>query len=70
MGSLDADAWQSAILEEYQSIQQAGTWTVQDMSDSPAGRHPVGSEWVFKVKHNADGSVEQCKARIVGKFYS
>ena len=40
------------------------------MSDLPAGRQPVGSKWVFKVKHNEDGSVERYKARIVGKGYS
>ena len=28
------------------------------LPDVPAGRQPVGSKWVFKVKHNADGSVE------------
>ena len=37
------------------------------MSDLPAGRQPVGSKWVFKVKDNADGCVERHKARIVGK---
>ena len=70
MASLDAHSWQSAILEEYQSIQEAGTWTVHDMSDSPAGRQPVGSKWEIQVKHNADGSVERYKARIVAKRYS
>ena len=70
MASLDADSWQSAILEEYQSIQDAGTWTVHAMSDFPAGRQPVGSKWVFKVKHNADRSVERYKARMVAKGYS
>ena len=65
MASLGADSWQSGILEEYQSIQEAGTWTVHDMSDVPARRQPVGSKWVFQVKHNADGSVERYNARIV-----
>ena len=31
MASLDADSWQSAILAEKQSIQEAVTWTVHDM---------------------------------------
>ena len=70
MASLDADSWQSAILEEYQSIQEAGTCTMHDMSDLPAGRQPVGSEWVSKVKHNAHGSIERYKARIVAKGHS
>ena len=67
MASLDAASWQAAILEKFQSIQDAGTWTVHDVSDLRAGRQPVGSQWVFKVKHNGHGSVERYKARIVGK---
>ena len=70
MASLDGDSWQAAILEEYQSIREAGTWTVQDMSDLPPEKQPVGSKWVFKVKHNPDASVERHKARIVAKGYS
>ena len=65
MASLGADSWQSAILEECQSIQEAETWTVHDMSDLPTGRQPVGSKCLLQVKHNADGSVERYKARIV-----
>ena len=30
----------------------------------------IGSGWVFRVKHNADGSIERLKARIVAKGYS
>ena len=70
MASLDADSCQSAIVEEYQSIQAAGTRTVHDMSDLAAGRQPVGRMWVFKLKHHADGSIEWYKARIVAQGYS
>ena len=68
--SLDADSWQSAILEEYRSIQEAGTCTLHDMSDLLVERRPLCNQWVFKVKHNADGSVERYYARIVAKGYS
>ena len=70
MASLDADSLQSGILEDYQSIQEDGTWTVHDMSDLLAGRQPVGTKWVFKIKHNADGSVERYKGRIIAQSYS
>ena len=55
--------------EEHQAIQEAGTWSVDYITDLLKGRSPIGSQWVFKVKHNADGSVEHHKARIVAKGY-
>ena len=58
----DGDTWQSAILEEYRSLPEAGTWIVHDMSDLPTRRQPVGSNWVFKLNHNANGSIERYKA--------
>jgi len=70
VSSLDADAWQQAILEEHQVIEEAGTWSVHNITDLPKGRKPVGSQWVFKVKHHADGSIERHKARINAKGYS
>ena len=70
MASLHADTCQSAILAEFQGIQDAGTCTMHDMSDLPGGRQPFGSKWVIKVKHNMDGSVEQYKPWIVPKGYS
>jgi hypothetical protein len=44
-----------------------GTWEVVDL---PPGQKAIGSDWVFKVKHNQDGSIERFKARLVAKGYS
>jgi hypothetical protein len=30
----------------------------------------IGSKWVFKVKRNADGSIERYKGRVVAKGYN
>ena len=30
----------------------------------------VGSKWVFRLKHRADGSLERYKARLVAKGFS
>ena len=69
MASLAAYSWQSAICEEYQSIQEAGTWRVHNIASLRAGRLHVGSKCVFKVQHNADGSVARYKAWIVPRGY-
>ena len=34
------------------------------------GKSIVGSKWVFKVKHVADGSIEKYKAIFVAKEFS
>ena len=36
----------------------------------PQGKKVVGSRWIYKVKHVADGSVEKYKARFVAKGFS
>eukprot|EP00253_Pinus_taeda_P012048 PITA_12048 len=41
-----------------------------DLVESPAGRKPIGSKWVFKKKTNAEGKVEKYKARLVATGYS
>ena len=48
----------------------ARVWEEVELKDLPVGRKLVGSGWVFKVKRNADRSVERFKARIVAKGYS
>ena len=49
-----------------QALHENKTWTLVDL---PPGRKAIGSKWVFKIKRNADGSVERYKARLVAKGY-
>jgi hypothetical protein len=63
----DADEWFKAASEEIQSLMDNGTWELVKL---PPGRRAIGSRWVFKVKHNADGSVERYKGRLVAKGFS
>ncbi|MCI80433.1 hypothetical protein A2U01_0101704, partial [Trifolium medium] len=44
---------------EIGALNQNKTWVYVD---PPANVKPIGSKWVYKVKHKADGSVERYKA--------
>ena len=39
------------------------------MVPKPPNRKPIGCKWVFRVKHNSDGSVSKYKARLVPKGF-
>jgi hypothetical protein len=62
-----SDRWREAATLEYNTLIQNGTWEIVDL---PYGEKAIGSGWVFKVKHNVDGSIERFKARLVAKGYS
>jgi hypothetical protein len=63
----DAKQWEQAAQDEYNSIQSAGTWSLVPL---PIGRTAIGCKWIFKIKYNADGTIERYKARLVAKGYS
>ena len=46
------------------------THDVWDLVELPRDRKAVGSKWVYKVKKNADGSVERYKARLVAQGFT
>src|SRR5882762_53775 len=62
----DAVQWTKAAEEEIEAHLQNGTW---ELADLPAGHRAIGSRWVFKVKHTADGSIERYKAHLVAKGF-
>jgi hypothetical protein len=39
--------WHSAMMEELTLIKESGTWSLMDL---PRGHHPIGLNWVFKLK--------------------
>ena len=61
------DVWQEAMVEEYDSIMKNQVWKVVPRQE---GKKVVGSKWIYKVKHVADGSMEKYKARFVAKGFS
>ena len=53
--------------DEFKALTDQKTWV---LVPKPHGRHPVGCKWVYKIKHNADGSISRYKARLVAKGYN
>ena len=53
--------------EELKMIEKNGTWS---LVDKPFDKKIIGVKWVFKVKQNADGSINKYKARLVVKGYA
>ncbi|KAG7584577.1 Integrase catalytic core [Arabidopsis suecica] len=62
----ESKEWRDACTEEITSIEKNRTW---DLVDLPTGAKPIGLKWVFKIKRNADGSINKYKARLVAKGY-
>ena len=56
-----------AALDEIQSLIENRTFELVQL---PPGQKAIGSRWVFKVKKNADGSVERYKARVVAQGFA
>jgi hypothetical protein len=51
-------------MEEMNSIEENGTWSLVDL---PSSRKTIGVKWVFKVKRDEHGAVSKHKARLVVK---
>lgn len=52
---------------ELEALERNGTWELVEL---PKNVKPIGSKWVYKVKHKADGTIERYKARLVAKGYN
>ncbi len=52
---------------EMESLLDHDVW---DLVPLPEGCKAIGSKWVFKLKTNADGSVESFKAQLVTQGYT
>ena len=59
--------WEQAMDEEMAALDDNETW---DLVQLPQGKKPIGCKWVYKIKHNTDGSVSRYKARLVAKGYA
>lgn len=58
----ERERWLKAAQDELQSLIENGTFKLVQL---PPGRKAIGSRWVFRVKRNADGSIERYKGRLL-----
>ena len=65
--SPENEKWKTAMQSEYDSLMKNETWKLVKL---PENRDAIGSKWVFKIKRNADGSIDRYKARLVAQGYS
>jgi hypothetical protein len=62
----DSVLWHQAMVREMEAHLENGTWELVKL---PHRRKAIGSKWVFKVKHNPDGTSERYKACLVAKGF-
>jgi hypothetical protein len=55
------------MIEEYHSIIKNDVWEVVPI---PKNKYVVSSNWIYKIKHGADGSIEKHKAIFVTHGFS
>lgn len=61
------EEWETAMGEEMDALDGNKTWELVGL---PIGKKPIGCKWVYKVKHNSDGSISRYKAKVVAKGYA
>ena len=64
--ALQSAQWKQAMQLEFDALMSNNTWQLVPWHSS---YNIVGAKWVFKLKHNADGSIQQYKARLVAKGF-
>ncbi|XP_071685423.1 uncharacterized protein [Lolium perenne] len=64
--ALDDTRWSQAMQEEYNALMENKTWHLVPPSST---RNLIDCKWVYRVKKNADGTVDRYKARLVAKGF-
>ena len=64
--ALESSEWFAVMQEEYNALTKNKTW---DLVSLLAGRQAIGCKWVFRIKENADGSINRYKAGLIAKGF-
>jgi hypothetical protein len=64
--ALRYENWRLAMLDQFTSIEDNGTWV---LVDPPPGVRAIGLKWVFKTKRDEAGLISKYKGRLVAKGY-
>jgi hypothetical protein len=64
--ALDDTRWCQAMQEEYNALMENKTWHLVPPSST---RNLIDCKWVYRVKKNANGTVDRFKARLVAKGF-
>ena len=59
--------WKDEMVEKYKSIMKN---IVQEVVPKLEGKSIVTSRWIYKIKHVANDSIENYKARFVSQGFS
>ena len=59
--------WHQAMIEEYNALKNNNTWC---LVPCPAGANVITGKWIFRHKHNSDGSLARYKARWVVRGFN
>jgi hypothetical protein len=59
--------WDNAMDEKITTLDVNATWELVAL---PKDKKEIGCKWVYKVKHNVNGSVSKYKTRLVAKAYA
>jgi hypothetical protein len=60
------EAWRAAMHDKINSVERNKTWKLVNL---PAGHHPIGLKWLFKLKRYEAGEVIKHKARLVARGF-
>lgn len=47
--------------DELEALDLNHTWSITSL---PAGKRAIGCKWIYKIKYNADGTIERYKERL------